>query len=146
MSQKNKEAYSIRLDSELLDKVKDRADQEGGTVTAIFERALISFLSAPNTEGDQSTDSKEIQALKDRVARLEGIVLSKAESPKPEPISPNDVGDLITIKQAVALTGYSESTLSSKFSRLGVEAVDRVNGNRAGLYSKDEILERIGTK
>lgn len=127
--------YTIRLDSELLNQVKDRAEKEGETVTAMFEQALKSFLSSSGSVSDKDTDREEITTLTARIKRLETIVLDK--QPEPE-------GELLTIKQISELTGYTVNTLSGKMSRLNIQAVDRVNGNRAGLYDRNEVMEKIG--
>lgn len=127
--------YTIRLDSELLNQVKDRAEQEKGTVTAMFEQALKSFLSPSGTLSDKDTGHKEIATLRARIKRLEAIVLDKQPGPK---------GELLTIKEISELTGYTVSTLSGKMSRFNIQAVDRVNGNRAGLYDRNEVMEKIG--
>ena len=142
----DKKPYTVRIDEDLLNEVQNIAEQRAETVTSIFEQALESFLSAPNIEDDIPIDSAEIEALKRRVDRIEATLKEPKTKPKPEPIRTDDVGELITLEQASALTGYSKGTLSPKFSRLGITAVDRVDGNRAGLYSKKEILDKIGTK
>ena len=129
--------YTIRLDSELLNQVKDRAEKEGETVTAMFEQALKSFLSSSGSEADKDTDREEIATLTARIKRLETIVLDK---------QPQTEGELLTIKQISEITGYTVSTLSGKMSRLNIQAVDRVNGNRAGLYDRKEVMEKIGMK
>ena len=140
----DKKPYTVRIDEGLLNEVQNIAEQRGETVTSIFEQALESFLSAPNIEDDIPIDSAEIEALKRRVDRIEATLKEPKTKPKPEPIRTDDVGELITLEQASALTGYSKGTLSPKFSRLGITAVDRVDGNRAGLYSKAEILDKVG--
>ena len=139
-----KELYAVRIEKDLLNEIQELAEQRGETVTSIFEQALESFLSAPNVADDIPIDSAEIEALKRRVDRIEATLKERKTKPKPEPIHPDDAGELLTIEQASALTGYSKGTLSPKFSRLGITAVDRVDGNRAGLYSKAEILDKVG--
>ena len=156
-----KELYAVRIEKDLLNEIQELAEQRGETVTSIFEQALESFLSAPNIEDDIPIDSADIEALEGRLERIEGrlelielldrrverieATLKEPKSkPKPEPIHPDDVGELITLEEAAALTGYSKGTLSPKFSKVGIKAVDRVDGNRAGLYSKKEILDKVG--
>lgn len=165
MSQSNKNPYSVRLDPELLDQVKSRADQDNETVTAIFEQALKSFLSGPNDNTNAPIDQGAINQLRARIERLESKLNQLDESDKrkdisfnksdfqdkpppkrPDPINPENVGELVTMEELEEVTGYSKSTLSSKFSRAGIQAVDRVDGNRAGLYSKKEVLDKIGIK
>lgn len=141
-----KELYAVRIEKDLLNDIQDIAEKRGETVTSIFEQALESFLSAPNIEDDIAIDPAEFEALKHRVERIEANLSKPKSKPQPEPIHPDDVGELITLDQAAALTGYSKGTLSPKFSRLGITAVDRVDGNRAGLYSKAEILDKVGMK
>ena len=142
----DKKPYTVRIDEDLLNEVQNIAEQESETVTAIFEQALESFLSAPNIEDDIPIDSAEFEALKHRVERIEATLKEPKSKPQPEPIRPDDVGELITLEEAAALTGYSKGTLSPKFSKVGIKAVDRVDGNRAGLYSKKEILDKVGMK
>lgn len=101
---------------------------------------------------DMSEDDPKLQDIESRVSTLEGKLRAlegKFEikrTPKPERAirKPSEIeGDLITIDQIVELTGYAKSTLSSKMSRLGIQAVDRINGNRGGLYSKEEVLSKL---
>ena len=139
-----KELYAVRIEKDLLNEIQELAEQRGETVTSIFEQALESFLSAPNIEDDIPIDSADIEALKHRVERIEATLKEPKSKPQPEPIHPDDVGELITLEEAAALTGYSKGTLSPKFSKVGIKAVDRVDGNRAGLYSKKEILDKVG--
>lgn len=159
----DKKPYSVRLDPELLAEVKNRADQDNETVTAIFEQALESFLSAPTDKTNVSIDQGAIDQLRARLERLEAKFHQLDESDKhkdisfnksevqdkpnrPDPISPEEAGELVTIKQISAITGYSKTSLSAKLSRAGIQVVERVNGNRAGLYSKKEVLNKIGMK
>lgn len=141
-----KELYAVRIEKDLLNEIQELAEHRGETVTSIFEQALESFLSAPNVEDDIPIDSAEFEALKHRVERIEATLKEPKSKPQPEPIRPDDVGELITLEEAAALTGYSKGTLSPKFSKVGIKAVDRVDGNRAGLYSKKEILDKVGMK
>lgn len=140
-----KKPYSVRLDPELLDKVKEYADQEGETVTAIFEQALNSFLSAPNSKADISTAPDVIADLRHRIKRLETLIEDDTET-DPETLNPFTGGDLATIEQLSVITGYSESTLSSKLSKAKIRAVDRIDGNREGIYDIREVLEKVGKK
>ena len=156
-----KELYAVRIEKDLLNEIQELAEHRGETVTSIFEQALESFLSAPNIEDDIPIDSADIEALEGRLERIEGRLelielldrrVERIEATlkepktktKPEPIHPDDVGELITIEQAAALTRFTKSTLSSKMSRENITAVSRVDGNRAGLYSKAEILDKVG--
>ena len=146
----DKKPYTVRIDEDLLNEVQNIAEQESETVTAIFEQALESFLSAPN-------DKPDIGDLLKRVERLEATLTpgtpkkkQKSASTKgktPQPIKdPELLGKLITLEEAVTLTGYTKSTLVSKFSKADITAVSRVDGNRKGLYSKKEILDKVGMK
>ena len=139
-----KELYAVRIEKDLLNEIQELAEQRGETVTSIFEQALESFLSAPNIEDDIPIDSADIEALKHRVERIEATLKEPKSKPQPEPIHPDDVGELITLEEAAALTRFTKSTLSSKMSRENITAVSRVDGNRAGLYSKKEILDKVG--
>lgn len=143
-----KKPYTVRLDDSLLNQIQDKADKEGETVTSIFEQALESFLSAPN-------DKPNIGNLLKRVERLEASLIhtppqkkqrsasTKGKTPQPRK-DPELLGELITQDEASEITGYTKSTLSSKISKENIKAVKRIDGNRAGLYDKQEILDKIG--
>ena len=135
-----KKPYTIRLDSELLELIKSIAEQRGETVTAIFEQALKSFLSAPNRKDDQVSDPSQIEALRQRVERLEAIVANKPDTA----IDTDQLGELITKQEAAAITGYSVNTLNRTFSQNNILEVEK--RGKAGLYRKDEVLNRIGIK
>lgn len=99
----------------------------------------------------------DLLTLLKRVEALESIVGAKRSGQKPPPKrtiksdpasnkNPDNFKDLITINEASEITGYSVSTLSSKFSRENISAKERIKGNRGGMYSKKEILNKIGSK
>ena len=135
-----KTPYTIRLDSVLLELIKSIAEQRGETVTAIFEQALKSFLSAPNRKDDQVSDPSQIEALRQRVERLEAIVINKPDTA----IDTDQFGELITKQEASILTRYSVNTLNRTFSQNNILEVGK--RGKAGLYRKDEVLNRIGIK
>lgn len=103
-----------------------------------------------NDASGNAPDKVSIINLDERLKALESKFKSlsreSVSTPKKQRSTPPPTGDKVTIEQASEITGYLVSTLSSKFSREGIQAVDRVDGNRAGLYSKSEILDKIGKK
>jgi len=143
-----KKPYTVRLDGSLLDQIQSKADKEGETVTSIFEQALKSFLSAPNDKPDIGDLLKRVERLEATLTHTTPKKKQRSASTKgktPQPIKdPELLGKLITLEEAVTLTGYTKSTLVSKFSKADITAVSRVDGNRKGLYSKSEVVEKIG--
>lgn len=121
--------YTVRLDSELLENVKSRADKEGQTVTAIFEQALNSFLSSSNDKPDISDLVKRIEALEARTTRT---------TQPPEEIT----RELITLEEGAKLTGYAKSTFERKKSLAGIKRRD--TRKKKALYDKAEIMDKIG--
>ena len=133
-----KKPYTVRLDESLLNEIQATADKLGVTVTAIFEQALISFLTAPNI-GNEPND------ILNRLERLEAVVLHHKPIKQTEiPENHEAFPDLLTVEQIAALTGYRIATISGKLSRNNISAVKQAGGNRKGLYEKDLVLERIG--
>lgn len=145
----------FRIDAETKEKLQEIANNNEENVSDTVKRALSEFMA-----GD--TSKPDIQALAVRLNRLEQkferLAQSKGkqrsqkvnkEDPEPdnqENINANELGELITMKEAAQLTGYAVGTLRSNFSRKGISAQKQQGGNRAGLYSKKEILDKIGMK
>lgn len=117
-----------------------------GIAVSVELRNLINDASGNEPEKiDIHTLHERLEALERKFQSLSTKSGSKPKKERSTP-PPTPSGDKITIEQAAEITGYSVSTLSSKFSREGIQAVDRVDGNRAGLYSQSEVLEKIGKK
>jgi len=127
---------------------QDYCDKKGISISVEL-RALIN-----NASGNEP-DKIDINTLHERVKALEANFKSLSDKPrkqrsaspkkKPEPRKdPTSLGKLITLEEAVTHTGYTKSTLVSKFSKADITAVSRVDGNRKGLYSKSEVVEKIG--
>jgi len=66
------------------------------------------------------------------------------EREKKVEINVDELGELITKQEASVLTGYSVNTLNRTFSQNDILQVSK--RGKAGLYRKNEILERIGRK
>ena len=62
-----KQAYTVRLDPELLEQIKATAADRGQSITHVFESALKSFLS-------HSIPIDDKQDILNRIARLERTV------------------------------------------------------------------------
>ncbi len=138
-----KNQLNIRIDKALSDALDKRSEQTGKTKTAIVLSALASHLEIGSTEPDISDVVKRLEA-------LEAKFQQRTPPPKTALLSErviiesNEFGDVITLDEMEQLTGYKKMTLVSKLSRANITTVDRIDGNKAGLYSKEEVLQRIG--
>lgn len=142
----DKEQINVRVDAEIIHKIDELSEAEGRTKTSIVSEALSKYLGVDHKKSDIETLTERVRALESKFERLQDTKPKKEHSaPKKRPALDPDA-ELITIDQASTLTGYTVGTLSSKFSREGIQTVDRVDGNRAGLYSREEILDKIGKK
>jgi predicted transcriptional regulator len=138
-----KNQLNIRINADLLSELDNLSEETGKTKTAIISEALASHLGLDIAKTDTGYILKRLEALE---AKFESLNRGKPEA-QPKPVvdkQPKSYGELVTIEQAAEITGYAVSTLSSKLSRAGVQVVERVDGNRAGLYSKAEILDKVG--
>jgi hypothetical protein len=147
-----KKRYTVRLPEDVLETVKERADEDGVTVTEVFENALRAYLGFTDSEDSTLSLLERVEALEANMEALQSKGTSSrvskprgTKSTKPKS-NPDDFPELLTVQQIHELTGYAKATLRSKLSRKGVRAVEQIRGNRGGLYSKSEVLERIGTK
>jgi len=135
-----KNQLNIRINEALSDALDKHSEQTGKTKTDIVSEALASYLGTGSTEPD----------IRDVIKRLEALESKFQQTPKTALLSdrviiePDEFGDVITLEEMAELTGYKKMTLVSKLSRANITAVDRIDGNKAGLYSKEEVLERIG--
>jgi predicted DNA-binding protein len=135
----NKVQVNFRIPESLSDALDEKAEETGKTKTSLLCDALSAYLNI-------DTDTPDLSDILARLERLERkFEDTPKEPPKKKEVDPDKLGELITMDEITELTGYSKSTLSSKLSRESISAVKRIDGNRAGLYSKDEILEKIGT-
>lgn len=156
-----KKQYTVRLEPELLETVKEKADKQGISITELFEKALSAYVGNPKSEANTSTLLERVEALEAKFHQLKEddehqdisftkpkkkLQNKKIDSSGIGELDPADLPELITIQQISQLTGYAVSSLRSKLSRVGVEAVDRIGGNRGGLYDKQEILDKVGFK
>lgn len=138
---------TLRL-SEEEKKAFDKYCSKKGITTSEQLRELVNSLTGINPQ------YLTLEALEARIKALESKLTNQTHTPpKPlksersETIKEDLEGlELITIEQVASLTGYSLSTLGSKLSREGVKAKSRIDGNRGGLYSKEEVLSKIGKK
>lgn len=128
---------NVRISEGLAQELDKESDNTGRSKTWIVSAALSDYLDMPH-------EGKDIQLLAKRVEALERKFEDVGE--KPEKIVDKPEGDLITIHQASQLTGYAVSSLRSKLSRSGVRAQKQTGGNRAGFYSKQEVLDKVGKK
>jgi len=135
-----KEFLGVRIDSELKAKLDRQAKENEETVTELTERALASYLQVDITKPDIFDIDKRLRALESKF-RTPQKTTPKKEQPV---INPDELGELITKQEAAALTGYSVNTLNRTFSQNDIFEVSKKG--KAGLYRKDEILERIGIK
>lgn len=144
-----KEFLGVRIEPEIKERLEKVAESNGETVTDIVERALQSFLKTDTDKPDLFDLSKRVQALESKFSNLQSSRDTRTKKREPKRTKKEDsknFGELVTVDEAEKITGYSKATLSSKFSKAGIKAVDRVDGNRAGLYDKNEILKKIGKK
>lgn len=119
-------------------------DKRGLSISEGLRELIVDTIELTPDRVDLLSLLKRVEALE---AKIEGQ--NKTTQAKIEKIKPKDdqeYGELITIQEAVELTGYAKSSLSPKFSREGIKAIERIEGNRGGLYSKEEILQKIGRK
>ena len=137
-----KEFLGVRIDAALKDKLDKQAKENAETVTELTERALATYLQVDISKPDVYDIEKRLRALESQFQQSPQITPKKANPS----VNLDEIGELITLDEMEALTGYAKTTLSSKLSRAKVAAVKRKGGNRGGLYSKSEILERIGIK
>jgi hypothetical protein len=103
------------------------------------------------------TTNELFERLEALEAKFKSVIIDDKEkyrvSPRPprrelfpdkELKDPDSLSDLITLNEMVAMTGYAKGTLSPKLSRMGIKASKRIDGNRTGLYDKEEILREVG--
>ena len=139
-----KNQLNIRIDKALSDALEKHSEQTGKTKTAIVLSALASYLEIGSTEPELSDIVKRLEALESKFKQRTPPPKTVTTTTDRGQIDPDDFGDVITLEEMAELTGYKKMTLVSKLSRANITAVDRVDGNKAGLYSKEEVLERIG--
>jgi len=170
----SKEYLGVRINPEIKKKLELEAESRGKTITELTEQALSAYLNIDTDKSELAIIRERLDALETKfehheivVAELEaylseddkrydGVVerlnaLERIERPKkkqsrePKPVlNTDDLGELITKKEAVQLTGYSVNTLNRTFSQNGVAQVDK--RGKEGLYSKQDVLEKIGIK
>lgn len=143
-----KQFLGVRIDATLKEKLDEQAKEKGETVTELTERALASYLSVDISRPDIYDIEERLKALESKFKRTpsppQKTTPKKKDNSDKTVIKESELGELVTLDEMEALTGYSKSTLSGKLSREKVTAVKRVDGNRAGLYDKSEVLDKIG--
>lgn len=140
----SKSQLNIRISNDLATALDKEADSTGKTKTTIVSDALSVYLSLPKEVSDIDTISNRLEQLERKVDGL-SYQPKRIEVPKEVPlVDAATLGDLITLDEIASLTGYTKSTLSSKMSRENIQAIRRVGGNKAGLYDKNEIMDKIG--
>jgi hypothetical protein len=139
-----KTQLNVRLPEGILEALDKRANKTGESKTDIVYKALASHLGIGSTAPDISDIVKRLEALESKFKQGTPPPKTVTTTTDRGQIDPDDFGDVITLEEMAELTGYKKMTLVSKLSRANITAVDRVDGNKAGLYSKEEVLERIG--
>lgn len=144
----SKSQLNIRISTDLATALDKEADSTGKTKTTIVSDALSAYLDLPDDTSDIDTIRKRLEQLERKVDEL-SYQPKRIEAPKevPKEVPLTDaatLGNLITLDEISSLTGYTKSTLVSKMSRAGIHAIKRVGGNKAGLYDKNEIMDKIG--
>ena len=144
-----KSQLNIRIGEALADALDKRTESTGKTKTAIVSEALASYL-------DVDAEKSELDIIRERLEALEAkfkgsqknTVQNKAkvqpERGKQVEINVDELGELITKQEASSITGYSVNTLNRTFSQNNILEVEK--RGKAGLYRKDEVLNRIGIK
>jgi len=137
-----KNQLNIRIDTDLSSKLDEHSEKTGNTKTAIVSEAIASYLNIDTGANDLTDVYKRLERLERKIGTQQKTT-PKKKDPLP-PVPPEELGELITKKEAEALTGYSVNTLNRTFSQKGVHEVDK--RGKAGLYRKSDILEKIGFK
>jgi len=132
----------VRIEPEIKEKLEAEAERTGLTLTEITERALSAYLDVDTGANDLTDVYKRLERLERKIGTQQKTT-PKKKDPLP-PVPPEELGELITKKEAEALTGYSVNTLNRTFSQKGVHEVDK--RGKAGLYRKSDIIEKIGFK
>ena len=166
------EVINFRIDSDTLHLLKTYCKENEFKTSDVIREALNLFLNPKaSNKGSEPREWEEvIDALEARVRALEGKNRSKLNPTKNPPLVVSNTKipswekqnekntkdiirifdlenkDLLSLDELAILTGYSKSTLSSKMSREGIKSTTRVNGNRGGLYPRDEVISKIGYK
>ena len=128
---------------------QDYCESKGVSVSAELRRLMNQASGSTPEKIDINTLSERVKALEAKFKSLNSSGVHIEDStPYKTKKAPSEIGrdpgELITIDEASEVTGYAVATLRSKLSRKGVQAVRRIDGNRGGLYSKAEILEKVG--
>ncbi|MEP0914071.1 BrnA antitoxin family protein [Leptolyngbya sp. GB1-A1] len=118
MSDKNKttKLFSFRLDVTLMEKVRQRAEQEELTVTQLVHR----YLKAGVGEAPQKTNS--VHSSKAAILTQLVKLLSDGEGAVPDEYSPKIQGELETITQQIENIGQQMNSLSQQVAQLTASA------------------------
>jgi len=141
-----KNQLNIRIDTDLSSKLDEHSEETGKTKTAIVSEAIASYLNVDTGTPDINDVVKRLERLERKFQKSPTPAPKKQNEPLQDdaPVQPDELGELITKKEAEALTGYSVNTLNRTFSQKGVHEVDK--RGKAGLYRKSDIIDKIGFK
>ena len=131
---------NVRISEGLAQELDKESNNTGRSKTWIVSAALSKYLDLPH-------ESKDLEALAKRVNRLESKINEITKSGEPSRTKTSeDYSDkeLLTIEEAAEHTGYAVNTLRSNLSRNDIKAKDRQG--KKGLYSKSEVMAKIGRK
>jgi len=148
----SKDQLNVRLEDDLMTALDETANNSGRTKTSIVSAALASYLNVDSKQLSIESLSERVNALESKIKNMQQEPRTKTDdkekenSPEPPEVDPSELGELITKKEAAALTGYTVSTLHSTLSKKGIKAAEQAGGNREGKYSKQEIIDKIGFK
>lgn len=133
-----KTQLNVRLPETLIQALDKQSEATGKNKTDIVYQALAGHLGMDPTPAGLPDIIKRLEALE---AKIESRPIT---TPKEIPINPAGLGDLITKEEASQITGYSVATFHRSFSQQGI--TQKGKRGQAGLYSKEEILDKIGIK
>jgi predicted transcriptional regulator len=141
-----KTQLNVRLPEDILEALDKRANKTGESKTDIVSKALASHLGIGSTEPDISNIVKRLERLETK--------FQQGTPPPTAPITtddrgladPDDFGDLITKQEAEQITGYKVKTFSRSFSQAEPKIMSQGKRGQQGLYSKSDILTKIGIK
>jgi len=142
-----KTQLNVRLPEGILEALDKRANKTGESKTDIVYKALASHLGIGSTEPDISDIVKRLERLETKFKQgtpSDQNDPMKTSDQNDHKLTPDELGELITKSEAAELTGYSENYFSGIFHRKGIYEISK--RGKAGLYRKDEIMERIGIK
>ena len=144
-----KSQLNIRIGEALADALDKRTESTGKTKTAIVSEALASYLNVDAEKSELDIIHERLEALEAKFKGSQKNTVQNKAKVQPErgkqvEINVDELGELITKQEASSITGYSVNTLNRTFSQNNILEVEK--RGKAGLYRKDEVLNRIGIK